>query len=96
MVDSGPAGLAIARHNAALKALDAGRVHDARRLAAIAVDAATAAFDPDSLDLANVLLTCADAAEFAGDFTAAQILAERRHPVGGRKPGGAVAQGWKG
>ena len=81
MVESGPATLAIARHDAALEALDAGRVDDARRLAAIAVDAATAAFGPDSPDLANVLLTCVDAAEFAGDFTAAQALAERAATV---------------
>jgi tetratricopeptide (TPR) repeat protein len=81
MVVSGPAKLAIARHNAALEALDAGRVDDARRLSAIAAEAATAAFGPESPDLANVLLTCVDAAEFAGDHSAAQALAERAATV---------------
>ena len=77
MVESGPAQVARAQHNAALDALDAGRLDDARRLAAVAVDAATVAFSPDSPDLANLLLTCVDAAELAGDFAEAQALAER-------------------
>lgn len=81
MDESGPAHLARARHDAALEALNDGRVDDARRLAAMAVEAATAAFGPDSPELANVLLTCVQAEELAGDSTAAQALAERAAKV---------------
>jgi tetratricopeptide (TPR) repeat protein len=52
-------------------------VDDALRLAGDAIDAAAAAFGPDSPDLATVVLTCAVAHEEAGDFAAAQVLAER-------------------
>ncbi|OBC15499.1 hypothetical protein A5784_28585 [Mycobacterium sp. 852013-50091_SCH5140682] len=77
MTESGPAGLAVAQHDATLAALAGGRLHDARLLGVAAVDAAIAAFGPDSPDLANVILTCADIEEAAGDFVAAQALAER-------------------
>jgi tetratricopeptide (TPR) repeat protein len=77
MDESGPVRLAVAKHDAALEALDGGRMVDARLLAAMAVDAATVAFGPDSPDLANVVLTYADIEEAAGNFTAARAMAER-------------------
>ncbi|GAS88254.1 tetratricopeptide repeat protein [Mycolicibacterium brisbanense] len=77
MTESGPVGLAVARHDAALAALASGRLDRARSLGASAVDTAIAAFGPDSPDVANVILTCADIEEAAGDFVAAQALAER-------------------
>lgn len=63
--------------DATLKALEDGRLDDARRLAVETTDAAGAAFDSDSPDLANVLLTAAMAEEEAGEFTGALMLAER-------------------
>jgi tetratricopeptide (TPR) repeat protein len=77
IADSELVRLAVVRHDAALAALRDGRVGEAQRLAADAIDAATAAFGRDSPDLANVMVTCALAHEEAGDFTAAQVLAER-------------------
>lgn len=77
MDESGPAQLATAQHDAALQALRDGRLDDARVLAATAVDTATAAFGPDSADLANIVLTLADVEEAAGNFSAALTLAER-------------------
>ena len=77
MVESGSVRLAVECHSAVLAALDEGHVGDARRLIADALDAAISAFGPDSPDLANVVLTCATVEEAAGNFTAAQTLAER-------------------
>lgn len=77
MAESGPVCLAVAQHDAALAALARGRLQDARLLGAAAVDAAIATFGPDSPDLANVILTCADIEETAGDFGTARALAER-------------------
>ena len=64
-------------HDSAQSALKSGRLDDSRRLARETVQAAAAVFGPDSPDLANVLLTAAAAEEAAGDFRAAQTLADR-------------------
>ncbi|ORA36211.1 tetratricopeptide repeat protein [Mycobacterium aquaticum] len=77
MAESGPVRQAAAQHDAALAAMASGRLKDARVLGAAAVDSAIAAFGPDSPDVANVILTCADIEEAAGDFAAARALAER-------------------
>jgi tetratricopeptide (TPR) repeat protein len=75
--DSQPVNTAVTLHDAALSALHDGRLGDARRLSTEAIEAAQAAFGPDSADLANVLLTAATVEQAAGDFRAALTLAER-------------------
>ena len=84
MSDSQPINTAVALHDAALSALHEGRLDDARQLATEAVEAAHAAFGPESADLANVLLTAATTEEAAGDFAAALKLAERAAQVAAR------------
>jgi tetratricopeptide (TPR) repeat protein len=74
--DPGTADQSAALHEAALTALHGGHLHDARRLADDAIRAARATFGADSPEVANVLLTAATAEEVAGDFRAAQTLAE--------------------
>ena len=76
---SGAAALTVLQQ-AALGALDDGRLQDARRLAA-EINTATAAFGSGSPDLAHVLLTAAVVAEAVGEFRAAQTLADRAAAV---------------
>jgi tetratricopeptide (TPR) repeat protein len=66
---------ALALHAAAVSTLHAGRFEDSRRLAAHAVEAAAAAFGPQSPDMANVLLTAARVEEAMGAIAAALALA---------------------
>ena len=79
--EPGAAALAVILQHAALTALDAVHLDDARRLAGETITAATAAFGSDSPEVANVILTAAMAEEAAGEFRAAQTLAQRAAAV---------------